>query len=84
VSRTLSYAAAAERDLAAVEPKKIRRQILTRIEALLHDPTPPGYTKLVGRDDVYRVRQGDYRILYDFSADHVIVLEVGHRKNIYR
>lgn len=80
----MSYTDAAVKGLAAVEPKKVRQQILTRIFALLDDPAPAGCTKLVGRDDVYRVRQGDYRVLYTFSPDHVFVLDIGNRKDVYR
>lgn len=54
------------------------------ILALAHDPRPHGYKKLKGRDG-YRIRVGDYRILYNVF-DHILsvdVVNLGHRKDIY-
>ena len=76
--------------LETVVPAKIRGQIKRRIEALASNPTPPGSKKLQGvtdgEDPIRRVRQGDYRILYVVKndPDQIIVLDIGHRKNVYR
>lgn len=61
------------------------RKILARMEALREDPRPPGSMKLSG-EEYYRVRQGDYRIIYEIEDDKliVIVVRVGHRRDIYR
>lgn len=69
--------------------KKIDRQILTRvlskIKSLEEDPFPNGVKKLVSNDG-YRIRVGDYRIVYDVFEDLILIkiLKVGHRKDIYK
>ena len=85
----LAYTEAALANLHDIEPKKLRRQIVRRIDRLSIDPHPPGSVKVQGIDDglydVYRIRQGDYRILYSVrSYTEVIVLDIGHRKDVYR
>ena len=66
-------------------PKKDLRRILNRIEALKTDPRPPGCEKLTGQER-YRLRQGQYRIVYSIQDYEftVWVIKVGHRKHIYR
>ena len=66
-------------------PKKDLRKILSRIRSLAGDPRPPGCEKLTGRNR-YRVRQGRYRIVYAVQDEErtVIVMKVGHRKDVYR
>ena len=86
----LAYTEAALKALVEVEPKKVRRQIKARIEKLAADPKPPGCTKMLGSradglNEVYRVRQGDYRVIYSIRGEtEVAVLDIGHRKDIYR
>lgn len=60
-------------------------RILRRIENLREDPRPPGVEKLSGQNS-YRVRQGVYRIIYEVHDRElvVIVVRVGHRKDVYR
>jgi mRNA interferase RelE/StbE len=55
------------------------------IRSLSDDPRPSGCLKLRGRDG-WRIRVGDYRVIYDIDeADHTVtVLHVGHRQNVYR
>lgn len=74
----------AAKELEAV-PLKDRRRIVRRIEALAKDPRPPGCEKLSGQEK-YRVRQGDYRILFavDDEELNVVVVKIGHRRDIYR
>ena len=66
-------------------PRKDRRRIAQRVSALAGDPRPPGCEKLTG-DDAYRVRQGNYRILYTIADDRLVVLviKIGDRKAVYR
>ncbi len=66
-------------------PKKDRARIVERIRALGEDPRPAGSSKLSGRD-AYRIRQGNYRIVYtvDTAAREVIVYLVAHRLDVYR
>ena len=66
-------------------PAKIVRQIIQRIEDLATNPRPMGVEKLAGVDG-YRVRQGNYRIVYaiDDHAREVDVYKIGHRREVYR
>lgn len=75
-------AARAVRKLAA----DVRRRVIARAEALAADPRPPGAEKLEGVRDLYRVRVGDYRIIYQVADKVLLVLvvRVGHRRDVYR
>lgn len=66
-------------------PKKDVRRLLSAIEALADDPRPPGTKKLSGQER-YRLRQGNYRILYEIEDDKLIVcvVRVGDRREVYR
>ena len=66
-------------------PKKDIQRILKRIDSLKEDPRPAGAEKLSG-DEKYRIRQGNYRILY-LIEDEIItvtIVKVGHRRDVYR
>jgi len=60
-------------------------RILQRIEALADDPRPVGSEKLSGQER-FRVRQGVYRIIYEIQNEElvIIVVKVGHRRDVYR
>jgi mRNA interferase RelE/StbE len=64
----------------------IQRRVIARTEALADDPRPPGAEKLEGMRDLYRVRVGDYRIIYQVADKILLVLvvRVGHRRDVYR
>jgi mRNA interferase RelE/StbE len=66
-------------------PKQDRRRIVAKITSLSRDPRPPGCEKLSGHDQ-YRLRQGNYRILYEIQDLDlvVVVVKVGHRRDVYR
>ena len=66
-------------------PKNDLKKILSRIENLGSDPRPTGCEKITGYE-LYRVRQGNYRIVYSIQDYEltVWVIKVGHRKDIYR
>lgn len=66
-------------------PSKDRRRLVERIRALANEPRPPGCQKLSGHDK-YRLRQGDYRVVYlvDDAAREVTIFKVGHRREVYR
>ena len=66
-------------------PSDDLRKILRKMEALCDDPRPPGSVKLSGME-YYRIRQGDYRIIYEIEDNRliVVVIKVGHRRDIYR
>ena len=63
-----------------------RKRILQTVSILETNPRPPGTRKIKGRDDVWRIRTGDYRILYAIEDDRlvVLVLNIGHRREVYR
>jgi mRNA interferase RelE/StbE len=75
----------AAREIEAVGQKKDRRRIVARIQGLADDPRPPGCEKLSGEPDRYRVRVGRYRIVYSIGDAElvVVVVRVGHRKDVY-
>ncbi len=66
-------------------PNQDLRRLLGAIESLSEEPRPAGSEKLSGQER-YRVRQGDYRIIYEIKDDEVtvVVVKVGHRKDVYR
>jgi mRNA-degrading endonuclease RelE of RelBE toxin-antitoxin system len=69
-------------------PKKQRQQIVQKISRLATDPEPPGSKKLEGvqdgSDPVRRIRQGDYRMLYVVRPPTIVILDIDHRKDVYR
>ncbi len=73
-----------EKDLRGI-PKEDLRKILDRIGLLAENPRPPGAEKLTGQER-YRIRQGNYRVVYSIQDEGVTVwvVKVGHRKDIYR
>lgn len=82
---TLLIKRSAERDLRRL-PRVIFERVNDRILALGDDPRPPGVRKLVGALEGWRVRVGDYRILYqiDDDAQTVTIVRVRHRREVYR
>lgn len=77
----------AVRELAAL-PKRFQRQIDRRIVALADDPRPPQARKLAGpkRQTLWRIRSGDYRIVYAIRRKRLVVLivRIAHRGDVYR
>jgi len=67
-------------------PVAVQRRILDRVEALAGDPRPQGCDKLEGLRDLYRVRVGQYRVVYQVSDKLLLVLvvRVAHRREVYR
>jgi len=75
----------AERQLKALtEP--VQRRIVKRLRMLKGNPRPHGVKKLAGEEDLYRIREGDYRIVYTIQDKKLIVLvvKIGDRKEVYR
>ena len=66
-------------------PRKDLRRIVARMGALAEDPRPLGVEKLSSLER-YRIRQGDWRILYelDDAARRVTIVKIGHRREVYR
>lgn len=65
--------------------KQVIPVIKTAIASLADNPRPYGYKKLKG-EDAYRIRVGEYRIIYEIDDDIIVVtvVSVGHRKEVYR
>jgi mRNA interferase RelE/StbE len=73
------------KDIRAI-PRSILRSIQDRIAALSTDPFPPGMEPIEGRDRCYRIRIGNYRIVYDVATTVriITIIRIGHRKDVYR
>lgn len=80
----LRFKPSVAKDLRGV-PKSDIRRLLNRIESLRDEPRPAGCEKLTGRE-LYRIRQGVYRVVYSVDDDRVVVevIKVGHRRDVYR
>ena len=67
-------------------PTPLRRRITEAIEGLESKPRPHGVKKLTGAENLWRIRVGDFRIVYTIEDDRLIVLvvKIGHRRKIYR
>jgi mRNA interferase RelE/StbE len=85
-SYKLSIKPSAGKELEAVGSKADRTRIVAKIAALATNPRPHGSEKLAGYDDRYRIRQGNYRVVYeiDDDASHVTIYKIGHRREVYR
>jgi mRNA interferase RelE/StbE len=81
----IEVSATAERHL-----KRIRREdkvrILRAISLLANEPRPSGCKKMSGYDYIYRIRIGNYRVIYEIDGKQIIIiiLKIGHRREVYR
>jgi len=73
-----------QKDVRGIPPKDLRR-ILERMEALRDEPRPANGVKLSGQE-AYRIRQGNYRIIYELDDTKriVTIAKIGHRREVYR
>lgn len=76
----------ARKELENVPGKKLRHRIVERITSLASNPRPPGAIKLSASRDKYRIREGDFRILYEIedAVLKVYVIKIADRKDVYR
>ncbi len=76
---------AAARFLLRLRDAKLKTRLDDSLESLATDPRPPGCRKLAGTTDRYRIRVGDYRMIYsvDDGKVTVLVLAIGHRREVY-
>ena len=83
-SYNILISATAEKALKKI-PKKDRIKIIELIQTLAITPLPQGVRKLLGEQNIYRIRQGNYRVIYELRNKKLIILilKIGHRKNIY-
>ena len=67
-------------------PNKTTARIIKAVGRLADNPYPAGVRKLVSADYTYRIRVGDYRVVYSIYADRLVIeiVRIGHRKDIYR
>jgi mRNA interferase RelE/StbE len=83
----IEFTGAAARDLRKIGKgdRGTARRLVTAIEALGEEPRPDGVRKLAGEIDVYRIRVGDYRVLYGVGDAVLIVtiVRIGHRRDVY-
>lgn len=62
----------------------VQKRIVKRLKSLRENPRPQGTKKLTGEEDLYRIRDGDYRIIYTIQDKELIVLvvKIGNRKDV--
>jgi len=67
-------------------PSQEQQRVKSKIDALSSMPRPAGITKLVNEENLYRIRVGDYRIIYTIQDKQLIILvvKIGHRRDVYR
>lgn len=82
----LRIKASAAKELDAIDSAAARRRIVELIQSLAIDARPPACKKLAGRDTAFRVRTGDYRVVYTVGDREITVevITIGHRREIYR
>jgi len=81
----IEFTPKAQRDFKTLDGS-IRGRIARRIDSLAENPFPTGIKKIEGEDKLYRLRVGDYRVLYQVRGKVLLVLIVGmgHRRDVYR
>jgi mRNA interferase RelE/StbE len=86
MSYTVKISRPAEKFLRALTDKKLYQRLREALDALEENPRPVNSVKLQGEEELYRVRVGDYRIVYQIQDRQLIVLvvQMGHRREVYR
>lgn len=81
----IHWRASIKKDLRKLPPQEVAR-IIAAVEQLGEDPFPHGVEKLTGAEHTYRIRAGDYRVVYEVLAEAkmVEIQRVRHRKEVYR
>ena len=79
------YDPRAAKELAKLD-RQVARRIVSAIDALVEQPRPPGARPLVGYPGLWRIRIGDYRVVYAIKDAElvVLVLRIAHRSDVYR
>lgn len=82
---TVEFSPGAEREFRKLA-REIQLRLRLRIDALADDPRPTGAKKLKGGDQLWRIRMGDYRIVYEVRDQMLVVLvvRIAHRREVYR
>jgi len=81
----IEFLASAEKEFLRL-PKPDRQRVGQRIDALSIDPRPPGSAKMSGHKNLWRIRVGDYRVVYSIEEIPrvVSITRVAHRREVYR
>jgi mRNA interferase RelE/StbE len=76
----------AAKEIESIDRKKTRQRVVERIQQLASDPRPHGCEKLSGRHPRYRIRQGQFRILYEIEDEVLVifVVKVADRREVYK
>jgi mRNA interferase RelE/StbE len=84
-SYSLEFKPSVEKDLQSI-PRSFVSRILARIDRLATDPFPPQSAKLQGAECLYRLRVGDYRVVYEVDSKALLITiqYVRHRRDVYR
>jgi len=85
VAYSVEFSTAAARELRKL-PRQVQASINPAIDALADNPRPHGVEKISGEENAYRIRIGDYRVLYEIYDRRlvVIIIRVAHRREAYR
>lgn len=85
MSFRLEYKNSVKKDLTELSQVD-RIAVIRKIEALREEPRPAGSAKLKGSIDFYRIRHGDYRIIYKIQKKVliIVIIRIGHRRDIYK
>jgi mRNA interferase RelE/StbE len=84
-SYQIEWKHSAKKELRKLPPTTIKR-IVSKVEDLANEPYPPGCRKLAGYAHSWRIRVGDYRVVYDVFEGRLVIeiIRVAHRKEVYR
>jgi mRNA interferase RelE/StbE len=84
MTHSVEFAPLARRQMKKL-PREIQMRIIERVEELASNPRPAGVKKLVSDDNLYRVRVGEYRAVYQIRDRELVVLivKIGHRREVY-
>lgn len=81
----VEFSRAADRQLRKLT-EQMQRRIVVAIAGLANDPRPHGCEKLTAEESLYRIRIGDYRVIYEVRDEALLVLivKIGHRRDVYQ
>lgn len=85
MSYTVQFAASASKEFRAL-PASVKSRVTTAIDGLVDNPRPPGVSKLQGHERLYRLRVGQFRVVYEVNDDvrTVKVTRIRHRRDVYQ
>ena len=82
---TVEFTVSAAREFRALD-RQMQRRISVKVAELAEDPFPPSVRKFQGEEDHWRIRVGDYRVIYRLDRRRVVIVivRIGHRREVYR